>query len=339
VSGRRAKRWLGRLALFAVALVLGMLGLEAAVRLLDPYGISHFRDMPRYLTSFCRIVGPPRILRHPPNASMTFRGFSIRTNALGLRGGELAEPKPPGETRVLFLGDSVVLGWGAEEADLFVTRAEQEMNERAPAGRRYRCVNAGHNQYDTVQEAALLDELGERIAPDAVLLVYVANDVEPTLRVFEAFESLQREQSSPSTWQRCTGFLRGSVFPGLSALQAFLAQPRTSAPATGQPPAIDAEGWQRSAAALLRMRDWCQQRSLPFAVLDHTHPGLSGQPPQLPPLQPFLAEAGIARHAFHFTLEELARPIRRSASDPHANRLGHELLLAKLRPALRTLGL
>ena len=73
----------------------------------------------------------------------------------------------------------------------------------------------------------------------------------------------------------------------------------------------------------------CAQRGIPFDVLDSTEPG------QLPHVQEFCKEAGIRWHPFRFTKEEAALPIRRSASDPHANRLGHELLLAKLRPLLR----
>ena len=49
------------------------------------------------------------------SASAILQSVEIRTNAWGLRGGEVPPPTP-GKRRILFLGSSVTLGWGVPEA-------------------------------------------------------------------------------------------------------------------------------------------------------------------------------------------------------------------------------
>ncbi|MFQ5505145.1 MAG: hypothetical protein ACE5F1_10155, partial [Planctomycetota bacterium] len=197
-----------------------------------------------------------------------------------------------------------------------------------------RCINAGHNQYDTWQEAALLDELGDRIAPDAVALVYVGNDVVPTVRVYEQL----RSQPAPDTLTLIRGWLLSKAFPGLHGLYQYLAQSSGGAEAVEQgrrrEARAESEGWRRSREALERVRDWCRRRRVPFLVLDHTQPATEHRDAEVPPLAAFLEEAAIDSSPFHFTAEELAMPIRHSPSDPHANALGHELLARKLRRAI-----
>jgi hypothetical protein len=52
-------------------------------------------------------------------------GSPVEINSLGLRGPELRDPKPPGVTRVMFLGDSITYAGGrVPEAGLFLRRLE-----------------------------------------------------------------------------------------------------------------------------------------------------------------------------------------------------------------------
>jgi len=338
---KRRRRLIWKLALLGAATLVALVSAEVLVRFTNPLGISQFHDMQRYFNELCQIVGPPRILKHRHNADVEFFDFSIRTNRLGLRGPELPATKPDNERRLLFLGDSVVLGWGANEDDLFVTRCENQLNaaaRRDGSRLRYRCINAGHNQFDTTQEAALLADLGPELAPDAVCLVYVGNDVIPTIDVYEAF----RAQPPPSLLTRAKGTVL-SWFRGLHGISVYFDQIANGAEAVQHAQdvgaEVDSKGWKRSRAALLQIRDWCKQKKVPFVVLDHTQPAGDGRAAEIPPLSGFLAANGISRVPFHFTREELARPIRHSACDPHPNALGHELLLRKLGPALELLGL
>jgi len=60
-----------------------------------------------------------------PSQRVSTYGDVVEINSLGLRGPELASPKPPGVLRVLFLGDSITYGGGRiPEKDLFCRRIE-----------------------------------------------------------------------------------------------------------------------------------------------------------------------------------------------------------------------
>jgi lysophospholipase L1-like esterase len=60
-----------------------------------------------------------------PSQRVSTYGDVIEINSLGLRGPELADPKPPGVIRILFLGDSITYGGGRiPERDLFCRRIE-----------------------------------------------------------------------------------------------------------------------------------------------------------------------------------------------------------------------
>jgi len=55
---------------------------------------------------------------HQPNAKATLQSVEIRTNAWGLRGGNVSETPAPGRRRVLMLGSSIALGWGVPEGSV-----------------------------------------------------------------------------------------------------------------------------------------------------------------------------------------------------------------------------
>jgi hypothetical protein len=112
----------------------------------------------------------------PGEAHYTY-DHRVAVNALGLRGPELA-PRAPGEVRVLALGDSLVYGQGVGDDDTLPARLAAELVARDPAGRPWTVVNAGHRAYATHQELALLEELGERVDPDVVVLFWYWNDLE-----------------------------------------------------------------------------------------------------------------------------------------------------------------
>lgn len=71
--------------------------------------------------------------------------YTMRTNARGLRGGEIGA-KPAQTRRLLFLGDSFTMGKGVDEADTFVARVGERLNA-ASTGIRYEVVNAGIDSY------------------------------------------------------------------------------------------------------------------------------------------------------------------------------------------------
>jgi hypothetical protein len=97
----------------------------------------------------------------------------VRVNALGLRGPEL-EARRPGERRVLVLGDSFVYGQGVAEEDTIPALLQARLAARTEGP--VTVVNGGHRAYAMHQELGLLEELGERIQPDDVLVLWFWND-------------------------------------------------------------------------------------------------------------------------------------------------------------------
>lgn len=103
---------------------------------------------------------------------------SYDRNASGFRGAELppvGSRKPAGVERILFVGDSFVDAWGVCD-DRWLPYLTREALGRA--GRAVEVHALAVSDYGTAQELMLLQDFGERIRPDAVVLVmYPHNDL------------------------------------------------------------------------------------------------------------------------------------------------------------------
>lgn len=100
----------------------------------------------------------------------------VHLNRRGLRDPERPLAKPPGEWRMLALGDSFTFGNGVPDDSTVARTLERALTRRR--GPPVEVINAGRPGYNTIQERALLDTLGLRFQPDLVLLQYVLNDPE-----------------------------------------------------------------------------------------------------------------------------------------------------------------
>jgi lysophospholipase L1-like esterase len=114
--------------------------------------------------------------RMKPNTRAEWGGVRVATNARGLRGPEVAHVKPPGVRRVLFLGDSVTLGFGiGETGRVFHFGVGREL--ASALGAPVEVVNAGVGGYSPWQERIYLEGEGLRYAPDLLVVGFVLNDV------------------------------------------------------------------------------------------------------------------------------------------------------------------
>ena len=141
----------------------------------------------------------------PGEAALRWR-FSAgeSRNRLGLRNREIA-PKPPGTTRILFLGDSLIWSGETSSRALYTEVIETRLNARRPY--RIEVVNAGVPGYTTFQELEFLRIHGLGMEPDAVLLGFVFNDLYyPYLHRPQADQALDGEPDA-----RRQRFDRGTV--------------------------------------------------------------------------------------------------------------------------------
>jgi hypothetical protein len=111
-----------------------------------------------------------------PNATDLWAGVTVRTNSKGLRGPEIAYDKPPGVTRLLFLGDSVTFGDGLKTVnETFPFLIGQELT--AQLKRKVEVINSGVSGYSPWQEALYLEKEGIKYHPDLVVVTFALNDV------------------------------------------------------------------------------------------------------------------------------------------------------------------
>jgi hypothetical protein len=102
----------------------------------------------------------------------------IAINAQGVRDDRDIGPKPPGERRIVVLGDSLVLSVQVDARQTFCRLLEDRLNSRGGATR-YRVINAGVQGYGPVEELLFFRHVARAFEPDLVIAaVFVGNDAE-----------------------------------------------------------------------------------------------------------------------------------------------------------------
>lgn len=256
----------------AVGATLFTLGaVEVGLRVANPWGIEFFHLLPYHMQG---MVDHPELgYVHPQSVSYVLGKNHVALNSHGLRDDEIPLAKPPGERRVLVLGDSVAFGWGVSQGETFSDRMEPIL--RARTGTPWQVVNAGVNGYNSEQEATWLRLYGLSFQPDIVVLVHVDNDVEP------AFDP------NATTWRRYPDW-PGSLPELMERMRALsflfqmthlmqraqeLTRPATSpslvtAGASPAPTDITAHPrWKESRAALADIAARCKAAGIPFLVV------------------------------------------------------------------------
>jgi lysophospholipase L1-like esterase len=169
MNGRLARVW----TLFAIVAVQ-FVGLEAGLRW---WGGSE--ASPAFQQLFMQDPAVGHRLRPGASARYTTPEFSafISIAPEGVRADGPIGPKPAGETRIVILGDSLVLSVQVDMADWFGTHLERALNAEAPPGRTVRVINAGVQGYGPVDEWLFYKHVVEPLEPDLVLvMVFVGND-------------------------------------------------------------------------------------------------------------------------------------------------------------------
>jgi lysophospholipase L1-like esterase len=262
-----------RLLVVALSLLAGLAALEVVVR------VRHGTPMRERLPLMRVRANAHRGWEMVPGEEHYTYEHRVRVNALGLRGPEVGA-KRAGETRVLFLGDSLTYGQGVGEEDTVPAALERALRA-ADAERDWSVVNGGNRAYGTAQEVGLLTELGARIAPDVVLLGWYWNDVqerdiETTYAAFRDRGPFEFDVSGAlAGWPR----LRWQLLqvPRSSAL-VMLVHDLLSTKGEVFPPEVADAGFRRLGPLLERMRAECARLgAVPVFVLFPDPQRLSGR--------------------------------------------------------------
>ena len=100
----------------------------------------------------------------------------VSINSAGLRDDEIPMEKPPGEMRVLALGDSFTFALGVAFEDIWAQRLETLLKEQGPI-RDVQVINAAVAGYNTRQELIYLLAEGFSWQPDAIVVAFYWNDL------------------------------------------------------------------------------------------------------------------------------------------------------------------
>ena len=106
-----------------------------------------------------------------PGFQDQFRGKEITINALGLRGHEIAIPKPTTKKRILCFGDSITFGYGVSDRESYPYLLGELLSPRGAE-----VVNAGVTGYSSHQVLRLARRLARTLEPDIALFLVGWND-------------------------------------------------------------------------------------------------------------------------------------------------------------------
>ncbi|MBV9897482.1 MAG: SGNH/GDSL hydrolase family protein [Chloroflexi bacterium] len=195
---------------------------------------------------------------------------TFHTNARGLRGPDLG-PKPPGEFRLVVLGDSIVFGAMIPEEQLLTEQLQTLLHARGYA--QLRVVNVAVPGWGTFNEAGYLAANASWIQPDLVVLaVFLGNNVEKNVLATAGGYVLTSDAAGVAYGPRAGDVVQNSVerFPhnfdvmaiehAPGRLDRFVWQPGEPLPEpAGNPPAAELTSTPKGRAPA---------RLDPFALVD-----------------------------------------------------------------------
>ena len=165
-----------RLVALTLLFVLLVGVVELGFRIFDPIGVWYFAEARKYF-SFMQQNDEYAYL-HTPGFRGRFQGVDVAINSDGFRGPEIDAANARARIRVLVLGDSVVFGWGVPQNEIFPIRLQSMLERDIPEAQ---VIPLGVGSWNTRTEYEYLTSTGVHFRPEVIVLVVVANDLEPKL--------------------------------------------------------------------------------------------------------------------------------------------------------------
>ncbi|MEJ2722275.1 MAG: GDSL-type esterase/lipase family protein [bacterium] len=94
----------------------------------------------------------------------------VTVNSHGTRGEEFSTVKPPGDFRILCVGDSRTFGWGLADGDTYPAILQDSLRALAGDMPRVEVINAGVNGWSWSQVFAFLRDTGLSYDPDVIVV-------------------------------------------------------------------------------------------------------------------------------------------------------------------------
>lgn len=181
---------------------------------------------------------------HFKNKSKKIMGHPLRTNSLGLRGGEIDSSNT---RRVLVLGSSSTLGWGVSEENSFVELVDKELPDTE-------VINAGVANITTEYQYNILKNLYPTIQPDSVVLQYF-------------FYDSRVESQVASNWLLKNSFLATYFYSWYLGFKFSIGENENLFDYFQKRYAPDNPEWIDNQKSLQKISQFCKEKSLPLVVL------------------------------------------------------------------------
>jgi hypothetical protein len=172
--------WLLRLITLAIASTISVILVEMIVR------VSRLHSMIEPVASagdMTEVYEFSRARHHRLVPNARYRHVEVEfdyiwsNNSLGMRDQERTIPKDSGTFRILFMGDSLVQGYGVSQEQTMVALLEASLNE-PKREKRVEVLNAGIFGYGPFLEYLYLQEIMPWVEPDIVVVgFFLGNDV------------------------------------------------------------------------------------------------------------------------------------------------------------------
>ena len=175
-----------------LSICFSFLILEIFIRVFYKQIGNYHTEMFRYAAQHKQITANPRLpFYHVPNKNDDYYGVNISTNSEGFRDKELSSQELESSKKIIALGDSLTLGWGVKADNTYSQILEKKLDERFEQN--FEVINMGVGNYNSAMELALFEEKGLSLKPDAVILSYFINDIEPTSKTSSLLQKLIRK--------------------------------------------------------------------------------------------------------------------------------------------------
>ena len=199
-----------------------------------------------------------------PDARIRTYGVEARTNDIGFRDNRaVLPPKAPGEFRVIVLGDSFTFGPGVAYENLWTSLLQEQLKRGHP---QVTVINLGVEGYNIIQYAAVLEEVGLSLKPDAVLLsLFPGNDFE--LDTYMTHYQVATGHPPAPSWYESLYVYRAYLAHAEQVALKVLHKMVPSATADGPD-----YGWEKNIAALREIVATTEANGMPLtiALLPHT---------------------------------------------------------------------
>lgn len=259
-GGVSAYLWANRLAIawfFVFCPLLVALAVEGSMRAFNLLGSSFYDEIRRYTLQLA--PDDKLYFRNPSNFTGVYQGVEVRTNEMGLREHPIG-PKQPGRTRILMLGDSVLFGWGVRAEDTCSRQLETLLRTRD--GIDAETINSGVVGYNSYQEMTFLETRGAAIQPDAVVLLYVDNDVEEINPARPHMGLRPDPWKEPAAWFDYYAGHSRFYFMFRHLLPVLLTSNSISVRKQ-----ISSSGWRQSMDSIAAVGRYCKAHHLPFTLV------------------------------------------------------------------------